>query len=108
MTPKLLVPGDYDALAEHFKRQTAERLRLFAPPMALALEDSGARSTVRTTAIQGKRAVRPWVGRHCIADLVASHPARAVRTMAAERVGRNTVMAKTRQVDPRLSTGCSI
>ena len=35
MTPKLLEPGDYDALAEHFKRQNAEAdhlgLPLFSP-----------------------------------------------------------------------------
>jgi hypothetical protein len=34
-TPKLLESGDYDALAEHFKRQNAEAdnlgLRLFSP-----------------------------------------------------------------------------
>jgi hypothetical protein len=73
--------------------------------MALALEDSGARiSAVRTSAIQGDRAVRPWVGRHRIADLVRSHPGRAVRTMAAESL-REMLATQGRMGGHRLGRG---
>jgi hypothetical protein len=74
-----------DILQVHLHATGSPKWKLLIVNEALALEDSGARSsTVRTSAIQWERAMRPWAGRHCIADLVASHPPQAVRIMAAE------------------------